>query len=169
MGFEHQRHKPPQEITSSMKLLLALPQLQSNVNLARIVRAAGCCGLRRIIVEGKQKIDAKIARDSIEQISIQRHRSLLPQLSKLQFEGYQLIGLEQTTNSENIHSFRFPRRSVLVIGHERHGIGDEMLRLLDGVVEIPVFGRPFSYNVATATAMVLYEFCRQRSSDGRSA
>ena len=168
MGFEHQRHKPPTETTSSMELLLAVPQLQSNVNLARIVRAAGCCGLQRIIVEGKQKIDAKIARDSLEQISIQRHRSLLPQLPRLQSEGYRLIGLEQTTNSESIYTFRFPQRSVLVIGHERHGIGDEMLKLLDGVVEIPVFGRPLSYNVATATAMVLYEFCRQRSLEGQS-
>jgi tRNA G18 (ribose-2'-O)-methylase SpoU len=29
------------------------------------------------------------------------------------------------------------------------------------VVEIPVYGLPYSYNVATATAMALYEFCRQ--------
>ena len=27
--------------------------------------------------------------------------------------------------------------------------------------EIPVYGLPYAHNVATATAMALYEFCRQ--------
>ena len=31
----------------------------------------------------------------------------------------------------------------------------------DDVVEIPVYGLPHAYNVATATAMALYEYCRQ--------
>jgi tRNA G18 (ribose-2'-O)-methylase SpoU len=36
-----------------------------------------------------------------------------------------------------------------------------LLPLLDKVVEIPVYGLPHSYNVATATTMALYEYCRQ--------
>jgi len=32
------------------------------------------------------------------------------------------------------------------------------------VIEIPVFGLPYSYNVATATALALYEYCRQQFS-----
>ena len=138
MKFEHLRHKPPSSIDSSMELVLAIPKLRSNVNLARIVRAAGCCGLSRIIVEGNQKIDPKIARDSLDQVYIQRHNSLLPQLPKLRSAGYSLLGLEQTTNSTDLHRFSFPKRSVLIIGHERNGIGDEMLKLLDAVVEIKV-------------------------------
>ena len=35
------------------------------------------------------------------------------------------------------------------------------LNLLDDVVEIPVWGLPYSHNVATAAAMALYEYCRQ--------
>ena len=34
-------------------------------------------------------------------------------------------------------------------------------RLLDQTVEIPVYGLPYAHNAATATAMALYEFCRQ--------
>ena len=37
----------------------------------------------------------------------------------------------------------------------------DFLKLLDDVVEIPVWGMPYSYNVATATTMALYEYCRQ--------
>ena len=55
----------------------------------------------------------------------------------------------------------FVRRTVLVVGNERTGLNDEILPLLDDVVEIPVFGLPHSFNVATATSMAMYEYCRQ--------
>jgi len=56
---------------------------------------------------------------------------------------------------------RFARRTALVIWNERTGLTDDILAQLDDVVEIPVWGLPHSYNVATATAMCLYEYCRQ--------
>jgi tRNA G18 (ribose-2'-O)-methylase SpoU len=158
--FIHQRHKSP-AAGGAHELVLACPQLRSNVNLSRIARAAGCCGVQRMIVCGKPKIDAKIARDAVEQIEFENRRSLLPTLKKMKEDGYKLVGLEQTTNSVPLDEFQFERRSVLVIGHERLGITEDVLEILDGVVEIPVFGRPLSYNVATATAMTLYEYCRQ--------
>ena len=75
-----------------------------------------------------------------------------------------LVGLEQTTNSQSLHSYAFPRRCALVIGNERLGLAPEVLDLMDDCVEIPVWGLPYSYNVATATAMALYEYCRQHPS-----
>ena len=48
-----------------------------------------------------------------------------------------------------------------MIGSEREGLSDECLIQLDAVVEIPIWGMPYSYNVATATSMALYEYCRQ--------
>jgi tRNA G18 (ribose-2'-O)-methylase SpoU len=71
------------------------------------------------------------------------------------------VGLEQTDRSVNLHEFQFARRTALVIGNERQGLDDAILARLDDVVEIPVWGLPYSYNVATATAMTLYEYCRQ--------
>jgi tRNA G18 (ribose-2'-O)-methylase SpoU len=71
------------------------------------------------------------------------------------------VGLEQTTGTHTLHTFAFARKTALVVGNERSGLGEEELRLLDDVVEIPVYGLPYSYNVATAAAMALYEYCRQ--------
>lgn len=160
-SFEHLRHKPPRELQRPRELVLACPQLRSNVNLSRIVRAAGCCGVPRIYACGNPKIDREVARDAAEVVEIVARRSLPPVLKTLREEGYALVGLEQTTGSECLYSFAFPRRSALVIGHERQGLTDDVLALLDHVVEIPVYGRPFAHNVATAAAMALYEYCRQ--------
>ncbi len=110
---------------------------------------------------GQARIDPKIARDALQQVRVDRHRSLPPVLKDLKEQGYRLVGLEQTSDSCDLHQYHFPRKAALVIGHERLGLDEEILSLLQDVVEIPVYGIPFSYNVATATAMALYEYCRQ--------
>ena len=159
--FSHLRHKPPAELVRPRELVLACPPMRSNVNLSHMVRTAGCCGVRKMIVCGPAKVDAKIARDGAEQVELEAHRTLAPVLKRLRGEGNALLGLEQTTNSTSLYNFAFPRRCVLIVGHEREGLTDEVLALLDHAVEIPVYGLPYSYNVATAAAMALYEYCRQ--------
>ncbi len=160
-AFIHQRHKPPNHLPDECELIVACPPMRSNINLARIVRVASCSGVERLIVCGRPKIDRKIARNALDQVRLDAHRSLAPVLPKWKNEGFQLVGLEQTTHSECLYDFRFPQRTVLVLGHERMGITEDVLGLLDHVIEVPVFGLPHSFNVVTATAMALYEYCRQ--------
>jgi tRNA G18 (ribose-2'-O)-methylase SpoU len=159
--FVQQRHKPPAELQRPRELLVACPPMRSNVNLSRIVRAAGCCGVRRMICCGNAKLIDKIARDAEASVQVEVHRTLPPVLGRLRQEGYQLVGIEQTSSSQSLFEFRFQRRTVLVVGNERLGLEDEVLKLLGHTVEIPVYGLPYSHNVATAAAMALYEYCRQ--------
>ncbi len=159
--FVHERHKPLTKLVRPRPLVVACAPLRSNVNLSRIVRAASCSGVGRVIACGTAKIIGKIARDGADTIDVEVHRTLAPVLKQLKAEGYHLVGLEQTTGSQNLHGFAFQRQSVLVVGNERAGLTDDVLAVLDAVVEIPVYGLPYSYNVATATAMALYEYCRQ--------
>ncbi len=155
------RHERPTELSRPRELIVACPPMRSNVNLSRIARAAGCCGVRTLICCGTAKIVSKIARDSDETLNIEVHRTLSPVLQRLGADGYQLVGLEQTTGSESLFAFPFERKSVLVVGNERTGIDPDVLRLVQRAVEIPVYGMPYSHNAATAAAMALYEYCRQ--------
>ena len=159
--FIQERHKPPAPLDRPRELIVATPPMRSNVNLSRIARAAGCCGLRRMICCGNAKVIAKIARDAADALQIEVHRTLPPVLEKLRREGYTIVGLEQTTGAISIFEFTFPRRAVLVVGNERSGIEPDVLRLLDHAVEIPVYGVPYAHNAATAATMALYEYCRQ--------
>ena len=135
--------------------------MRSNVNVSTIVRTAGCCGVERMIVCGNARIDRTIARDGADSVHVEVRNSLAPALRRLRADGYRLVGLEQTTNSVNLHAYAFSQRTALVIGNERTGLTGDELALMDDCVEIPVWGLPYSYNVATATAMALYEYCRQ--------
>ena len=159
--FEHVRHKPSSTPALARELLLVLAPMRSNVNLSRIVRLAGCAGLTRIIQCGQGRVDREIARDAIEVVEIVQRRSLAPVLEQLREDGYTRLGLEQTSNSVCLYDYRFESKTALVIGAEREGLSQDELNRLDRVVEIPVYGRPLSYNVATATTMAVYEYCRQ--------
>ena len=159
--FVQQRHKPPVVLQRPREMLLACPPMRSNVNLSRIVRTAACCGIPRMICCGNARILPEISRETGDSIQIKIHRTLTPVLKRLKQEGFPIIGLEQANNSTSMFEFTFPRKLVLVIGNERLGIEDEVLRLLDATIEIPVYGLPYAHNAATATAMALYEYCRQ--------
>ena len=112
-----------------------------------------CCGNAKVI--------GKIARDAAEALEIEIHRTLPPVLKKFRDEGFEIVGLEQTTDAVSIFEFAFQRRTVLVVGNERTGIEEDVLRLIGDAVEIPVYGLPYAHNAATAAAMALFEFCRQ--------
>ena len=158
---EQVRHGQFTPLDRPRELVLVCPDFKSNVNLSRIVRLAGCCAVEKIIASGNGKIDPIIARDAMSHVTIERRRSLLPVLKKLRSDGYRLVGLEQTDRSTLIHGYSFARRTAMVIGHERLGIADDQLSVLDDIVELPVYGLPHSLNVVTATTMAVYEYCKQ--------
>jgi len=161
--FEHQRHKPQTPLSRPRELIVACAPMRSNINISAIARTASACGVTRLILCGNAKLSQKIARDGTEALEVDIRRTLSPVLRSFRTEGYRLVGLEQTTHSQNIHEYAFERRSILVVGNERLGLTDEVLAELDDVIEIPVYGMPHSFNAATAAAMALYEYCRQFS------
>lgn len=159
--FVQERHKPAWSLDRPRELIVACPPMRSNINISRIARAAGCCGVQKLICCGNAKLIGKIARDAAETLELEVHRTLPPVLKKLREDGYQIVGLEQTTGAVSIFDFTFPRRTALIIGNERSGIEEDVLQMLDRAIEIPVYGLPYAHNAATATAMALYEYCRQ--------
>lgn len=159
--YVHLRHKQPTLLQRERGLVVACVPMKSNINLSQIARTASCCGIKRMICCGTAKLIDKIARDGVSELNIEIHRTLAPMLKNLREEGYRLVGLEQTTNSQNLHNYAFAYRSALIVGNERTGLSEEILALLADVIEIPVYALPHSYNVATATSMALYEYCRQ--------
>jgi len=161
--FQHLRHKDQSAPNPASELIVACVPMRSNVNLSGIARSASASGIRRLILTGNAKLISKIARDGADELSVEVHRTLGPVLKGFREQGYRIVGLEQTTGSENLNHYTFLPKTVLVIGNERLGLNDAILAELDDVVEIPVYGLPHSFNVSSATAMALYEYRRQQA------
>ncbi len=71
-----------------------------------------------------------------------------------------IIALETSVEAISLYDFIFPEEFTLVLGNEEYGCSDESLRLADHVVEIPLFGKKNSLNVANAFAIVAGEIRR---------
>lgn len=75
--------------------------------------------------------------------------------------GYAVVALEQVPAARALNAFEFPEKVLLVVGAEMFGVSTEILAMCDAVVYIPQCGLIKSLNVASATAMALYEYSRQ--------
>lgn len=75
--------------------------------------------------------------------------------------GYCAIALELRADAVPLSEFRYPQKSVLVLGRELTGVPAEISSLCDAAIAIPQFGMVESLNVQTAAAIAMYEYGRQ--------
>lgn len=71
--------------------------------------------------------------------------------------GEQIVVLEQTDTSTDFQKTDYQFPLTLVVGHERTGVSDAILKVADKIIEIPMYGMGNSHNVAVSTAIVLTE------------
>ena len=79
-------------------------------------------------------------------------------------EGYAVLALEQTSTSVMLGpATPLPKRVVLVVGSEAHGVPAWLLHsgLIDGFLELRLLGQTQSLNAHVATAMLLWHYCLQ--------
>ncbi len=82
--------------------------------------------------------------------------------------GYRTVGLELADGAQPMHELDLTTDSCLVIGHEDRGLTQATLDVCDAVGYLPQLGKIGSLNVATATAVGLYEVRRQEWSGSTS-
>lgn len=81
-------------------------------------------------------------------------------LKDLQTKGYQIIGIEQTDQSQSLEKFKVDLNAkyVLIFGNEVNGISQPILNTVDACIEIPQFGTKHSLNVSVAAGIVVWHF-----------
>ena len=79
-----------------------------------------------------------------------------PAIRRLKAEGWRVVAVEQGEGSVPWHRARYDLPLVLIFGHERDGVRDDLLVLADEVAELPVRGITNSLNVALCASAVLY-------------
>ncbi|XP_037950654.1 uncharacterized protein LOC119681513 [Teleopsis dalmanni] len=136
-------------------------------NLGGIARTCEVLGIKNLILDSKKHIE----QNDFKHLSMTAEKNLnimevkpndLPDfLIQKQSEGYHIVGAEQTVNSVSFVNFKFPKRCVLLLGHEKEGIPGNLLGFLDYAVEIPQFGIVRSLNVHVTGALFLWEYCKQ--------
>ncbi len=80
-------------------------------------------------------------------------------LTKLKNDGFQIIAIEQAKKAIKLSDFKPGQKLALLVGREVEGVEPAILKACDEIVEIPMFGKKESFNVAHAAAIAL-AYCR---------
>ena len=124
--------------------------------LLRTCDAAGACmavpdtaAYRRALDQG----DTLVRRPHLHWV----RRSKLGWVERQRRAGWRILAVELADDAVALPRLEAAReRTIVLLGHEHHGVPEEAWPLLDEVVEIPMVGRGASLNVAVAGSLVLY-------------
>ncbi len=159
---ELQAQKPsPAELTV-IPVSLVIDNIRSLHNVGALFRTADAVRLEHLYLCGITGIPPRdeIRKTSLgaeESVSWSYHESATEIAARLRQKGYQIVCLEQTTDSRSYRaaSYHFPL--ALIIGHEFNGVQNDLVRLSDLGIEIPMNGIKHSLNVSVAFGVAVYE------------
>lgn len=147
-------------------LFLILDQITDVRNMGAIIRSAECAGVHAVIIplKGSAQLNEdamKASAGAINLLPICREKSLADTLRFLQDGGLQTIACTEK-GKEDYTTVDFTLPTVIIMGSEDNGISNELLRLSDRQVRIPLMGKIESLNVSVSAAIITYEAIRQR-------
>jgi TrmH family RNA methyltransferase len=144
------------ELLNEPGVVLLLADLNDPGNAGTLLRSAEAFGVRRVIFgsRGAEPHHPKVVRAAMGSIFRQRFAVAEPAAIRRFLGGWEVIGLAK--EGEPLDRLRWGERSLLIVGHERHGIGrwDALCTRLGA---IPMLGQAESLNAAVAGSIALYE------------
>jgi tRNA G18 (ribose-2'-O)-methylase SpoU len=148
------------------RLLIACPETNLPDNLGSIIRLSAAFGADGLVVSQRAadpygRRCVRVSMGNVFKIPTLSSHQFLADLLALKQSGYQLIACHQSPRSQDVRTFGWCEKNLLIFGNEAHGIPAEMLEICDHQLEIPISARVDSLNVSTAAGIILYEWSRR--------
>ncbi|KFF09198.1 RNA methyltransferase [Chryseobacterium luteum] len=148
-------------------LVIILDNLRSMHNVGASFRTADAFLIEKIILCGitpqpPHREIHKAALGATESVDWSHESDINVAISDYKGRGYEIIGIEQTTDSQMITDFSIDnsKKYALILGNEVEGISDEALPNIDTFLEIPQLGTKHSLNVSVCGGIVMWEFAK---------
>ncbi len=135
-------------------------------NFGAIARTCECAGVDAIVIpeHGSVSVQAdavKTSAGALLHMPVCRERNTVSAVRLLKDSGYKVVAVtEKADTNYTLTDYTCP--VALVMGSEDTGISDEVIKLCDTFVSIPMFGHIGSLNVSVAAGVLMYEVVRQR-------
>lgn len=146
---------------TARQIIIVLPDIRSLHNVGSFFRTGDAVGVQKIILTGTTGTPdnpklKKVSLGAELTVPWEYYADTLGALKQLQHDGYQLVALEKTATSIDYQSVEYSDRVALIVGAEVSGVPDQILRLADQVVHLPMVGTKRSLNVSVAGGAMLY-------------
>jgi len=143
------------------EIAFLLQSLDDPVNVGALFRIADACGARELVLTGSTPTPPHpgiglTARGADRRMAWRQIPRIEDATTTLKSEGYHLVALEIADEAQVYTDYAYPNKVCLVLGSEGKGVWPKTLRLCDGTVFIPMYGKGPSLNVHVAAALVAY-------------
>lgn len=142
-----------------------LDNIRSLYNVGSIFRTSDAAGVEKLYLCG---ITGAPPRAEIHKAALGAEKSVpwekvqnpVDVVSRLKKAGYKIVVLEHTDSGAMYNQVQFEAPLCLVVGHEITGITDEVVRMADIAIEIPMAGFKQSLNVSVAYGIAIFEIMK---------
>lgn len=166
---ETQRTKPSAREVRLRKrapIYAVLENIRSLFNVGAMFRTSDAALVSKVFLTGitasppHAEID-KSALGATDVVPWEYCRDCQKPIKELKAAGIFIVALELTRQSVCYTDFKYSFPVCLIVGNEIEGVSQETLNLCDAAIDISMFGRATSLNVATAYGISLFEILRQ--------
>jgi 23S rRNA (guanosine2251-2'-O)-methyltransferase len=142
------------------QIILLAHNIRSLWNVGSFFRTADAMAVEKIILTGytaqpPRREISKTAIGAEDWIDWEYKEDPIETINQLKSDGWTVVGLELTDNAQKISEYKASEKICLVLGHEVTGVPEEIIRLCDSVVYIPMHGKKESLNVSVAAGIAL--------------
>ncbi|NNE31676.1 MAG: TrmH family RNA methyltransferase [Winogradskyella sp.] len=152
------------------QITLVCDNISNAPNVGSLLRLADAFAIENLIFCGENvslgKRMKKTSRSTENYVNHAIKADINEVIQSLKEKDYHCIGLEITNNSTDLRYYKLNTDTpiALVLGHESLGISENVLKLMDAVVHINMYGNNSSMNVVQAASITLYELTKQLNS-----
>ncbi len=160
--------EPDQEAIKKIKknpIYIVLDNVYDTYNVGAIFRLADAVSAKKIYLCGDTETppNPRIKKASIntwkwvEWEYAETAVSAIEQLNNETMRQCRIIAIEQHSKSIPLSKFKPTFPLAIVVGNETYGVSQEVLKIADQIVELPMYGINKSLNVMVSCGIVLYK------------
>lgn len=152
--FKEQKKQP---------IVVVLDNVRSAHNVGAAFRTSDAFSIEKIMLCGitatpPHREIQKTALGATDSMEWQYFEMTNQAIETLRQEGYEIIAIEQTTESQKLNTFlpTKDKKYAFIFGNEAFGVDAEVLQNCDTALEIPQFGTKHSLNVSVSLGIILW-------------
>ncbi len=160
----------PEEFKQQRKtpIVLILDNVRSALNVGSAFRTCDAFSIEKIYLCGitaqpPHREILKTAIGATESVDWEYVEKTTDVIEKLKALRYDVWAVEQAEGSKQLQDIDINTdcKHALIFGNEVNGVDDEVMKVVDGCIEVPQFGTKHSLNISVCIGIVVWEAFRQ--------
>jgi tRNA (guanosine-2'-O-)-methyltransferase len=152
-------------------LTVVLENIEDPRNVSAVMRSCDAVGIQDVYLINdrparERNWGFKSGRSAEKWVTLHHFDNVGACVEALRKEFRQIYTTRLSDDAQSVYQIDFTIPTALVFGNERSGVSDEMAKLADGNIVIPMAGMLQSLNISVACAVTIYEAFRQKQAAG---